>query len=101
MSTTLKKSDGVSPWLITNGMPSFRRCCKGNEGEDLGRDVRGLQRNEQGCGVKKPQEAQKATALWKMKAAEEAGEDYLDLTRRDWHFGKNTFKIQVVRWRKP
>ena len=29
-------------------------------------------------GVKKPQEAQKAEALWKMKAARDAGEEYYD-----------------------
>ena len=26
MSTTMKKNDGVLPWLITTGMPSVRRC---------------------------------------------------------------------------
>ena len=29
-------------------------------------------------GVKKPQETQKAKALWKTKAAKDAGEDYYD-----------------------
>ena len=33
--------------------------------------------------VKKPQEAQKAEALWKMNAAKEAGEEYLDPMRED------------------
>ena len=42
-----------------------------------------LQRNEQGCGVKKPQEAQKAKALWKMEAAEDAREEYYDPDRED------------------
>ena len=61
--------------------------------------------------VKKQQEAQKAKALWKMKAAKEAGEEYDDPkrddttsdeeTRQDGHFGKNTSKIQLVRWTKP
>ena len=32
-------------------------------------------------GVKKPQEAQKARVLWKMKAAKDAGEKYYDPTR--------------------
>ena len=34
-------------------------------------------------GVKKSQEAQKAKALWKMKAAQDAGEEYYDPTRED------------------
>ena len=34
-------------------------------------------------GVKKPQEAQKAKALLKMKAAKKAGEEYYDTTRED------------------
>ena len=33
--------------------------------------------------VKKPQEAQKAKALWKMKAAEDAGEEYYDPEREN------------------
>ena len=34
-------------------------------------------------GVKKPQEAQKARALWKMKTAKDAGEEYYDPTREE------------------
>ena len=34
-------------------------------------------------GVKKPQEAQKAKVLWKMKAAKDGGEDYYDVMRKD------------------
>ena len=34
-------------------------------------------------GVKKPQEAQKAKAFWKVKAAKDAGEEYYDPTRED------------------
>ena len=34
-------------------------------------------------GVKRPQESQKAKALWKMMSAEEAGEEYYDPKRED------------------
>ena len=34
-------------------------------------------------GVKKPQEAQKAKAVWKMKATKDAGEEYYDPERED------------------
>ena len=39
-------------------------------------------------GVQKPQEAQKAEALWKMKAARDAGEEYDALPREDNILGK-------------
>ena len=35
------------------------------------------------AGVKKPPEAQKAKALWKMEAAKDAGEEYYDPNRKD------------------
>ena len=44
-------------------------------------------------GVKKPQEAQKAKALWKMKAAKEAGEEYYDPTRKDNILGRNETRL--------
>ena len=40
-------------------------------------------------GIKKPQEAQKAKSLWKMKAAKDAGEEYYDSTRTDNIRGRN------------
>ena len=40
-------------------------------------------------GVKKSQEVQKAKALWKMKAAKDAGEEYHDPTREDNIKGRN------------
>ena len=47
-------------------------------------------------GMKKPQEAQKAKALWKMKAATEAGEQYFDTTREDNIRGRN--ETRLVLW---
>ena len=47
-------------------------------------------------GVKKPQEAQKAKALWKMKAAKGAGEKYYDPTREDNILGRN--KTRSALW---
>ena len=48
-------------------------------------------------GAKKPQEAQKANALWKMKAAEEAGEEYYDPTREDNIQGRNRTRLAPQR----
>ena len=47
-------------------------------------------------GVKKSQEAQKAKALWKMKAAKDAGEEYYDPTREENIFGKKQDKISIL-----
>ena len=83
MSTTEKERSG--PHLVDYDWYAFRQTLyKGIEEKRLERVVRCLQRNEQGSGgVKRPQEAQKARALWKMKAAKEAGEEYCDSTRKD------------------
>ena len=40
-------------------------------------------------GVKKPQEAQKGKALWKMKAAEDTGGECYDPVREDNILGRN------------
>ena len=39
-------------------------------------------------GVKKPQEAQEAKALWKKKAAKDAGEEHCDPEREDNILGR-------------
>ena len=61
-------------------------------------------------GVKKPQEAQKAKALWKMKAAKDAGEEYNDPTREDNIKGRNETRLAlweehlkdpIVAWTMP
>ena len=61
-------------------------------------------------GVEKPQEAQKAKALWKMKAAKDAGEEYHDPTREENILGRiktrlalweEHLKDQLWRWIKP
>ena len=45
--------------------------------------------------VKKPQEAQKAKALWKMMAAKEAGEQHYDTTREDNIRGRNETRLAL------
>ena len=44
-------------------------------------------------GVKKPQEVQKAKALWKMKAAKDAGEEYYDPMREEGIKGRNETRL--------
>ena len=45
--------------------------------------------------MKKPQEAQKAKALWKMKAAKDAGEEYYDPDRKDKILRSNNTKLAL------
>ena len=46
--------------------------------------------------VKKPQEVQKAKALWELKAPKDAGEAYHDPTREDNIRGRN--ETRLVLW---
>ena len=62
---------------------------KGIEGEDWGEMHEAYQEMSRAVGFKKPQEALKANALWTMKAAKEAGEEYYDPTREDNIKGRN------------
>ena len=61
------------------------------------------------AGVKKPNENQEATALWRMKAASDSGEERYDpeqrdnilgRNKRDWNCGKSTSKTQLWHWAK-
>ena len=45
--------------------------------------------------MKKPQEAQKARALWKMKAAKDGGAEYYDPTREDNIRGRNETRLAL------
>ena len=62
---------------------------KGIEGEGWGELYDAYKETSRAVGVKKPQEAQKAKALWKMKTAKDAGEEHYDPTREDNIWGGN------------
>ena len=64
---------------------------RGIEGEDWGEMYDAYQEMSRAVAVKKPHEAQKAKALWKMKAAKDAGEE-----NNRSHAGRN--KTRVVLW---
>ena len=55
-----------------------------------------LKEMSRAVGVKKPQGAQKAKALWKMKPAKEAGEEYDDPTRGDNIKGRSETRLVAV-----
>ena len=58
---------------------------KGIEGEDWEELCDSYKEMSRAVGVKKPQGAQKAKALWKLKAAKDSGEEYYDPDRKDKH----------------
>ena len=60
------------------------------------RAIRCLQRNEQGCGRSRSRRRlRKQKALWKMKAAKDAGEEYYDPTRDGNIRGRNDTRLAL------
>ena len=47
------------------------------------------------AGVRKPNESQKATAFWKMKAAKDRREDFYDPERKDNVKGRNKTRLEL------
>ena len=85
------------------GTLSAKHYLKGIEGEDWRELFDAYNEMSRPVGVKRPQEAQEAKALEKMKAATDGGEEFYDPERketfweereRDWHCGKSTSKTQ-------
>ena len=95
MSTTLNKKDGL-PWLMLAGTPSAKRYIKALK-EKTGDNFFILKKKwERALGVEKAQEAQKAKAFRKMKAAKDAGEEYCDPEREDNILVRN--KTRLALW---
>ena len=69
---------------------------KGIEGEDWGELYDAFEEMSRAVGDQKPQEAQKANALWKMKAAKDAGEEYYDPEREDNILGEKQDTISTL-----
>ena len=78
----------------------WHACCQAlyedTEGEDWGDLYDAFKEMSRAVGVKKPQEAQEAKALWKTKAAEDAGDEYHDPEREDNILGRN--KTRLAPW---
>ena len=68
---------------------------KGIEGTDWEEMYLSCKEMSRAVGVKKPQEAQKAKALWEMKAAKDAGEEYCDPTREDNIQGRHETRLAL------
>ena len=81
---------------MVTGTPSVRRCVEASKEKTGERCTRPTKKFGRAVGgVKKPQETQKAKALWKMKAAKEAGEEYYDPTHEDDMRGRNETRLAL------
>ena len=79
-----------SPPLVDADWPAFCKALyKSIEDEDWGQLYDSCKEMSRAVGVKKPQETQKAEALWKMKAAKDAGEEHHDPEREDNILGRS------------
>ena len=65
---------------------------EGSEWEDLYEHCKDMSK---AAGVRKPNESQKAKALWKMKAARDSGEDFYDPERKDNILGRNKTRLEL------
>ena len=84
-----------SPPLVGADWHAFCQALyKGIEGEDWRELFDAYKEMSRAVGVKKPQEVQKAKAIWTMKAAKDAGEEYYDPTREDI-LGRNKKRLAL------
>ena len=85
-----------SPPLVDADCHAFCQALhKGIEGGDWGELYDAYKEMSRAVGVKKPQEAQKAKALGKMKAAKDSGEEYYDPTREGSIQGRNETRLAL------
>ena len=87
MSTSLSREDGLGRWsppLVDGDWFAFcQASCKGIEGEDWEEMCDSYKVLSKAVGVRKPQETQKAKALWAMKAAKDRKEEFYDPAREE------------------
>ena len=76
-------------------MPFCQAIYKGTEGEDWEELYEHYKDMSEAAGVKKPNEKQKAEALWKMKAAKDRREDFYDPERKDNILVRNRTRLEL------
>ena len=81
-------------WKMLTGTPSAKH--KRIEGEDWRELSDAYKEMSRAVGVQNPQEAQKAEALWKIKAAKDVREEYYDPARKDNILERN--KTRLASW---
>ena len=86
------------PLVDADGYAFCQALYKGIEGEgweEMYESFKEMSRAVERGGVNKPQEAQKAKALWKVKAAKDAGEEYYDPDRKDNILRRNEARLAL------
>ena len=83
MSTTLSRKDGAFPLVDADRCAFCQALYKGIEGEDWEDMYDSYKIMNRAVGVRKPQEVQKAKALWAMKAAKDRKEEFYDPALED------------------
>ena len=95
MSTTLSRKDGGFPVVDADWYAFCQALYKGIEGEDWEEMYDSYKAMSKASGVNKPQEAQKAKALWAMKAAKDRKEEFCDRAHKDNILGRNTTRLEL------
>ena len=97
MNVVHTKKERWGPSLVDNDWYVFcQTLYKGIEGKESGQLCDAYEEMSRTGEAKKPQEAQKANVLWKMKAAKDAGEKYYDPTHADNILERN--KTRLALW---
>ena len=95
MSTTLNRKDGALPTVDGDWYAFCQTLYKGIEGEDWEEMHDPYKVMSKALEVTKPQEAQKARALWALKAAKDRKEEFYDPARKDNIAGRNTTRLEL------
>ena len=80
---------------MLNGMLSAKRCTKASKEkirEEMNESYKEMSR---AVGVRKPQEAQKAKALWALKAAKDRREEFYDPAREEDISRRNFTRLEL------
>ena len=84
------------PHLVDTDWYAFCQALyKGIEGKDWEEMYDSYKVMSRAMGVKKPQEAQKANALWAMKEAKDRREEFYDPARKDNILGRNNTGLEL------
>ena len=100
MSTTLNKKDGILPLVDYDWYAFCQSLYGGIEGEDWGEIDEAYKEMSRAVEKKKPQGSPERKRPLENEGSPCVKTISKEETRQDWHFGKSTSKIQLLRWTK-
>ena len=95
MSNTLSRKDGGPPLVDADWYAFCQALYKGIEGEDWEEMYDSYKVMSRAVDVKKPQEAQKAKALWAMRAAKDRKDEFYDPAREEDISRRNQTRLEL------